>query len=69
LLQQLSLCSCRFSMAVSFQVRPHEQRGIPHHLIDILSPLEEFSAGDFYTFARAATQDILNVSTQSGILG
>ncbi|EIE19274.1 isopentenyl transferase, partial [Coccomyxa subellipsoidea C-169] len=36
-----------------------ERRGIPHHLLDILSPKEEFSAGDFYTLARTATADIL----------
>lgn len=43
------------------QILPAEMRGIPHHLLDILSPLEEFSAGDFYTLARAATADILQV--------
>ncbi|KAK9915049.1 hypothetical protein WJX75_004116 [Coccomyxa subellipsoidea] len=43
----------------SDKISPSERRGIPHHLLDILSPHEEFSAGDFYTLARAATADIL----------
>lgn len=44
------------------QIRPEEQRGIPHHLIDVLDPEAEFSAGDFFTLARAAAEDILQVS-------
>ncbi len=43
------------------QIRPEEQRGIPHHLIDVLDPEAEFSAGDFFTLARAAAGDILRV--------
>lgn len=40
---------------------PVSQRmGIPHHLIDILDPSDEFSAGDFYHKARQATADILS---------
>ena len=49
-------CPCCFS-----QILPAERGGIPHHLIDILSPHEEFSAGDFFERARAATVDILQV--------
>lgn len=43
------------------QIRADEQRGIPHHLIDVLDPEAEFSAGDFFTLARAAAEDILQV--------
>ncbi|KAI7839677.1 hypothetical protein COHA_006486 [Chlorella ohadii] len=43
----------------SDKIRPEEQRGIPHHLIDVLDPEAEFSAGDFFTLARAAAEDIL----------
>ncbi|CAL8468281.1 g7821 [Coccomyxa elongata] len=43
----------------SDKILPAERRGIPHHLLDILSPREEFSAGDFYARARTATADIL----------
>lgn len=34
--------------------------GIPHHLLDILDPAEDFSAGDFHDRAHAATRDILS---------
>ncbi|PRW59253.1 tRNA dimethylallyltransferase 9 [Chlorella sorokiniana] len=43
----------------SDKIRPEEQRGIPHHLIDVLDPEAEFSAGDFFTLARSAAEDIL----------
>jgi len=40
---------------------PVSQRmGIPHHLIDILDPSEDFSAGDFFHKARQAAADILS---------
>jgi hypothetical protein len=46
-----------------FEQLPVAQRqGIPHHLIDVLPPTEEFSAGDFYERGRAAAEDILSVS-------
>jgi tRNA dimethylallyltransferase len=50
--------------AVTFVVQlPVEQReGIPHHLIDILDPEAEFSAGDFHSLGRRAAEDILSVS-------
>ena len=58
------ICNClptaQMSTAVA-QILLAERRGIPHHLLDILSPKEEFSAGDFYTLARTATADILQV--------
>ncbi|KAK9829894.1 hypothetical protein WJX72_008519 [[Myrmecia] bisecta] len=39
---------------------PVDQRlGIPHHLIDVLPPHKEFSAGDFYRLARQATRQVL----------
>lgn len=37
-----------------------ERQGIPHHLIDVLLPGDDFSAGDFYVRARAATEDVLS---------
>lgn len=52
---------CAADSAGGAQIMPAERRGIPHHLIDILPPQEEFSAGDFYMRARAATADILQV--------
>ena len=38
-----------------------ERRGIPHHLIDVLEPHQDFSAGDFYDLARPITDEILQV--------
>lgn len=43
------------------QISVAERQGIPHHLLDVLSPREEFSAGDFYVLARRAAADILQV--------
>jgi len=43
------------------QIPLAERRGIPHHLIDILDPKQDFSAGDFYELSRAAIHDILQV--------
>ncbi len=35
-----------------------ERSGVPHHLIDIRNPNENFTAGDFVKLAEAAIQDI-----------
>ena len=43
------------------QILPEEQRGIQHHLLDILDPHEDFSAGQFYELSRAAIAAILQV--------
>lgn len=37
-----------------------ERQEVPHHLIDILHPAEDYSAGNFYEDGRQATKDILN---------
>ncbi|XP_071730121.1 tRNA dimethylallyltransferase 9 [Rutidosis leptorrhynchoides] len=37
-----------------------ERQEVPHHLIDILHPTEDYSAGNFYDDGRQATKDILN---------
>jgi tRNA dimethylallyltransferase len=37
---------------------PEERREIPHHLIDVVSPEEPYSAGDYARAARAAIADI-----------
>lgn len=44
------------------QITVAERRGVPHHLLDILPADAEFSAGHFYDLARAAIQDIVQVS-------
>lgn len=51
------------------QIPPEERRGIPHHLLDVLDPSDDFSAGDFYVAARRAAEDILQVGTQPSRAG
>ncbi|KAL2652879.1 hypothetical protein R1flu_021007 [Riccia fluitans] len=36
-----------------------ERQNVPHHLIDIVLPSEEYSAGDYYMDARAAADSVL----------
>ncbi|WOL13367.1 tRNA dimethylallyltransferase 9 isoform X1 [Canna indica] len=36
-----------------------QRNEVPHHLIDILHPSEDYSAGQFFEDARKATQDVL----------
>ncbi|EFN51365.1 hypothetical protein CHLNCDRAFT_55198 [Chlorella variabilis] len=43
----------------SDKISAAERRGIPHHLLDVLDPHQDFSAGDFFVRARAAADDIL----------
>jgi tRNA dimethylallyltransferase len=40
------------------KVPPHERRGIPHHLIDIVDPAEEYTAAQFARDAAATIADI-----------
>lgn len=42
------------------QIPVAERRGIPHHIIDLLDPSEDFNAGEFYERARTVTEDILS---------
>jgi len=39
---------------------PEERRGIPHHLIDIVSPDEAFSCADYKRVAEGAIRDVLS---------
>ena len=45
---------------VSAKPTSEEQDGIVHHLIDILEPTTEFSAGDFATLAKEKINEIWN---------
>lgn len=40
------------------KIRPEEMDGVPHHLIDILEPTEDFNVVRFQALARAAAEDI-----------
>ena len=37
-----------------------EQRGVPHHLLDVVDPAEPFSVSDYVEAAEAAVRDILS---------
>lgn len=38
---------------------PSDRKKVPHHLIDILHPCEDYSVGKFFEDARHATKDVL----------
>ena len=42
----------------SAKIRPEEMKGIPHHLIDVLDPWEEFHVQKFQQMAKNAMDDI-----------
>ena len=42
----------------SAKIKPAEQKGIPHHLLDIMPPNEAFSVADFHRLADQAIADI-----------
>ena len=48
------VCAC-------MQLPVEQRRGVPHHLIDIRDPLEEYSAGEFHDEGRAAARAIAQV--------
>lgn len=46
-----------------------EQKAVPHHLVDVADPINEFSAGDFYRLARNAVADILKRGKVAVVVG
>ena len=42
----------------SAKIMPDQMGGIPHHLIDVLEPTEEFNVVSFQQLAKKALQDI-----------
>ena len=42
------------------KVPPHEQRGITHHMVDVVGPLEEYSAARYAREAATVIRDITN---------
>src|SRR5436190_17709002 len=40
------------------KVAPAEQRGIPHHMVDVVDPVEEYSAARYAREAAAVIRDI-----------
>jgi tRNA A37 N6-isopentenylltransferase MiaA len=53
----------------SDKITMEDRQGVPHHLIDILEPAEEFSAGDFYSAARASAAEIISRGKVPIVLG
>ncbi|KAI8109417.1 hypothetical protein M9434_000699 [Picochlorum sp. BPE23] len=53
----------------SDKIKKEEMEGIPHHVIDILDPTEEFSAGYFYHLAKEAIEDILGRNKTPIVVG
>ncbi|CAN6444256.1 unnamed protein product [Victoria cruziana] len=46
-----------------------EREEVPHHLIDILHPSEEYSVGQFFEDARQATEDIIRSGNVPIVVG
>lgn len=44
----------------SAKIRPEEMQGVPHHLIDVLEPDEEFHVARFQQMAKACMEEIWN---------
>lgn len=42
------------------KITPEEAEGVPHHLIDILDPWEQFSCADYSILAKKALDDIIS---------
>lgn len=42
----------------SAKIRPWEMEGVPHHLVDVLEPFEEFHVVRFQQMAKAAMEEI-----------
>jgi tRNA dimethylallyltransferase len=40
------------------KLSPEEQKGVPHHLLDLLDPDEQFSVADFQKLARQKIQEV-----------
>lgn len=51
------------------KLAPEERRGIPHHLLDVLSPMEEASVADYQQDARAAIRQIQSLGNVPILVG
>jgi tRNA dimethylallyltransferase len=51
------------------KVAPNEQRGIPHHMIDVVEPTEEYSAARYAREASAVIRDITGRRRQPILVG
>ena len=53
----------------SAKISIKEMRGVPHHLVDIIEPSEEFSVAEFKKIAQSAIIDITNNNKLPMIVG
>ncbi len=51
------------------KIMPDEMKGIPHHLIDIVEPYDEFSVKDFDDLSKAAIKEISGRSKTPVVAG
>ncbi|MCI0487085.1 MAG: tRNA (adenosine(37)-N6)-dimethylallyltransferase MiaA [Blastocatellia bacterium] len=51
------------------KVPPDERRGVPHHLIDMVEPTENFTAGEYARLASRAIRDIESRDHQAILVG
>lgn len=51
------------------KVPPSDRRGVPHHLIDIVDPTENFTAGDWARLAAETIRDIESRSRAAILVG
>ena len=51
------------------KIMPDEMKGIPHHLIDIVEPYDEFSVKDFDDMSKTAIKEISGRSNIPVIAG
>jgi tRNA dimethylallyltransferase len=51
------------------KVPPEEQRGVPHHLIDIVDPTEKFTAGDYAEIAARTIRDVEGRGSMAILVG
>ncbi len=53
----------------SAKISKHEMKGIPHHIVDIIEPSEEFSVAEFKERAQSAIDEITNKNKLPMIVG
>lgn len=53
----------------SAKISKEEMDGVNHHIIDIIDPSVKFSASDFKTLAKEATDNILSINKQPIVAG
>ena len=53
----------------SAKITPQEMQGIPHYLVDVLDPKEDFNVATFCQMAKEAIDDIYDKAIANGASG